>query len=1102
IVQAMDAEPLEQTAPQRMATRGGPRVNYAELNVSGSGGNKDKADDEGVFRSPTASTRGKKRRHDDGDSLSVSRRGRPRGALGRPRGGGRKGGLSGEAEERGLFGTVRSGKQLEATFDEWVSSYETYPDAAIHSLLQFFIYACGCKGQLERNLLNADFIKIVRQLTEGFDEESGDYPIVMTGQHYKKFRQNFSDGIHLLVSKCKASIIHDGTMMDKLVQLLIALTDSQARAFRHTATFAALKLSSALVDVAVELNEQQEKNKKLIEAEKSKMKQQKSAGEKMEELMRMKQDVEEKSEEIKQILSYIFKSVFVHRYRDVVPDIRSVCISELGVWILVYPHYFLEDSYLKYIGWCLHDKVPDVRHKCISALVPLYTRPDTAGKLELFTHKFKERLVSMVLDRDTDVAIQSCHLMTNIYRVFPGLLSVKDCIPIYEQVYANHGGLARAAAEFLNCKVFQQGDNSKENQYKLIKDLVTFFQEGEVHDHAAYLVDALIESNKMMKEWQIMVDLLLEDDQLEESSEGHLIEIMVCAVKQATSGEFPVGRSVVKRGAPAVVKELRLVKEEKKRLSLVFIPTIAPLLHKFMADREKVANLMTIPTFFSLDAYTSGHGEKHLKELLEAIRTVMERHADDEIMSSATEVLALLSTNTLTAQISEPFSIALIDTVMLQLRTAAAAFSADTTQGDEEDEAQLLSAFRKIAALLANMEVRRPELWDIVLPVVTAITDGKHAATEILELSLNVLSLCLQYDLHRTIEEGGKADSVKKLKKRRDQFITVAELVMQSLASGVETTFKCVTDILICFSSFDGLPDGVKTLTLNVNDRLASQLRRFVDDNVFSSTEDTSSMDQTSEIDLMHRKRSIVAQYCKLALHGVIVYSEAAHLLRHYVKYYQDFGDILKLLILKTRDTDRMANARMLSAALKLAYEDVKADSGGFVDPDAEVFSDLRDMAKRFSNSLGHDYEKSRDPLALIHRDGIIFALDKGDGTVRTPTKKQKAMLNSNAPPNISYLEVIYEFSHKLIRQDKQAVYNYLEKKVAELEMAPTAENQWQSYILYKNSLTDRHNDDNMSVISSAMSNFSMMTPTRGRGRGRPRGSAQGSRMMTPMSEI
>ncbi|GMT33576.1 hypothetical protein PFISCL1PPCAC_24873, partial [Pristionchus fissidentatus] len=1100
--QEMDSGPSELTTPQRMSTRGGPRVNYAELNMSG--GNKEKNEDEGVFRSPTANTRGKKRRLDDGDTLSISRRGRRGVALGRPRGGGRKGtgGLTGEAEERGLFGAVRNGRQLEATMDDWVNSYESYPDAAIHALLQFFIYSCGCKGQLERNLYNADFPKIVRQLTEGFDEESGDYPIVMTGQHYKKFRQNFSDGIHLLVTKCKSSIIHDGQMMDKLVQLLIALTDSQARAFRHTATFAALKLSSALVDVAVELNEQQEKIKKLIEAEKTKMKQQKSTGEKMEELIRMKGDLEEKSEEIKQILSYIFKSVFVHRYRDVVPDIRSVCISELGVWILVYPHYFLEDSYLKYIGWCLHDKVADVRHKCISALVPLYTRPDTAGKLELFTHKFKERLVSMVMDRDNDVAIQSCHLMTNIYRVFPTLLAVKDCIPIYEQVYANHGGLARAAAEFLNCKVFQQADESKENQYKLIKDLVTFFQEGEVHDHAAYLVDALIESNKMMKEWQIMVDLLLADDQLEESSEGHLIEIMVCAAKQATSGEFPVGRMVVKRGAPAVVKELRLLKEERNKLSLVFIPNIAALLHKFMADRDKVANLMTLPSYFSLDVYTSGHGEKHLKELLEAIRTVMERHADDEIMSTATEVLSFLGTNTLTAQISEAFSISLVDTVMIQLRTAAASFSSDSTQGDEEDEAQLLSAFRKIAALLSNIDIRRPELWDTVLPVVTVITDGKHAATEILELALNVLSLCLQYDLHRVIkEDSGKADAVKKLKKRRDQFIVASETVMQTMASGVETTFKCVSDVLISFSAFDDVNDNLKSLTFNVNKDLASKLRRFVDDNVFGSMEDTSSMDQTSEIEMMHRKRSLLAQYCKLALHGVIPYAEAAYMLRHYVKFYSDFGDILKLLILKTRDTDRMANAKCLISALKLAYDDTKMETGGYVDPDGDAFSNLRDMAKRFANSLGHDYEKSRDPLAVIHRDGILFALEEGDPTVQ-PSRKKKGVSNTNAPPNISFLEVIYEFSHKLIRQDKQALYNYLEKKVAVLPNAPTAENQWQSYILYKNSLTERLADDNMSIISGGISNISMMTPSRGRGRGRPRGSMHGSRMMTPMSEI
>lgn len=97
----------------------------------------------------------------------------------------------------------------------------------------------------------------------------------------------------------------------------------------------------------------------------------------------------------------------------------------------VYSTFFLEDSYLKYIGWSLFDKVlflilliklllnfkcADVRLKCITSLLTLYEKKDLVVRLELFTHKFKERLVSMVMDADTEVAIKTCQLMTYIYK--------------------------------------------------------------------------------------------------------------------------------------------------------------------------------------------------------------------------------------------------------------------------------------------------------------------------------------------------------------------------------------------------------------------------------------------------------------------------------------------------------------------------------------------------------------------------------------------------------------------------------------------------------------------------------------------------------------
>lgn len=62
--------------------------------------------------------------------------------------------------------------------------------------------------------------------------------------------------------------------------------------------------------------------------------------------------------------------LFMHRYRDVDPEIRQACISAMGSWIVSYPSLFLQDLYLKYIGWTLNDKVcPSLsRSSCVCFL--------------------------------------------------------------------------------------------------------------------------------------------------------------------------------------------------------------------------------------------------------------------------------------------------------------------------------------------------------------------------------------------------------------------------------------------------------------------------------------------------------------------------------------------------------------------------------------------------------------------------------------------------------------------------------------------------------------------------------------------------------------
>ena len=278
---------------------------------------------------------------------------------------------------------------------------------------------------------------------------------------------------------------------------------------------------TALVDVALTVSIHLDNTSRQYEAERQKTRD-KRASDRLEGLLAKHQELEENMDEIKNMLTYTFKSVFVHRYRDVVPEIRAICMAEIGIWMKRFPQNFLDDSYLKYIGWTLHDKVGDVRLKCLQALQPLYASEELKGKLELFTSKFKvsvflknsnfclcfglkltikllilyflliqDRIVSMTLDKEYDVAVQAVRLIISIHKYHREILSDKDCEAVYELVFSSHRAVSQAAGEFLNERLFtldetaqvpmrtQRGKKRLPNT-PLIRDLVQFFIESEV----------------------------------------------------------------------------------------------------------------------------------------------------------------------------------------------------------------------------------------------------------------------------------------------------------------------------------------------------------------------------------------------------------------------------------------------------------------------------------------------------------------------------------------------------------------------------------------------------------------------------------------------
>lgn len=561
-------------------------------------------------------------------------------------------------DENSLFWILRYSKNSITTIvDEWIENYKSDRDSALIALMQFFINASGCKGKITSEMqISMEHTSIIRKMTEEFDEESGEYPLIMAGQQWKKFRTHFCEFIQTLVKQCQYSIIYDQFLMDNVISLLTGLSDSQVRAFRHTATLAAMKLMTALVDVALLVSINQDNAARQYEGERLKGTHEISE-DRLEGLMTKRQELEENMDEIKNMLTYLFKSVFVHRYRDTLPDIRAICMVEIGIWMHKFSSNFLDDSYLKYIGWTLHDKVGEVRLRCLQALLPLYENEELKGKLELFTSKFKDRIVAMTLDKEYEVAVHAIKLVIKILKIHHDILTDKDCEIVYELVYSSNRGVAQAAAEFLNVRLFFV-DASIESHTKrgkkrlpntpLIRDLVQFFIESELHEHGAYLVDSFIESNPMIKDWECMTDLLLEDpgygeEMMDNKQESTLIEIMVSAVKQVALGEPPVGRGS-NRQKTLSAKEIKQIQDDKHKLTEHFIQTLPYLLEKYSADNDKLINLLSIPQYFDLEMYTTLRQESSLKSLLDKVTLIMSIGTDREVLEACAKTLEFLCT--------------------------------------------------------------------------------------------------------------------------------------------------------------------------------------------------------------------------------------------------------------------------------------------------------------------------------------------------------------------------------------------------------------------------------------------------------------------------
>ncbi|XP_061581993.1 cohesin subunit SA-2 [Cololabis saira] len=944
-----------------------------------------------------------------------------------------------------IYDAVCSGKSAIVTVvEEWLDGYKQSREAGLLVLINFIVQSCGCKGVVTREMFetmqNAD---IIGNLTKEFNEDSVNYPLSTPGPQMKRFKASLCEFFRVLVRSCRNSLIYDEYLFPSLLALLTGLSDSQVRAFRHTSTLLAMKLMTEMVEVSVTVSVQLQTTQRRADMENSKRPHERST-DRLEDLRAAFSQLQENRQDLSSMVNGILRGVFVHRYRDRVPEIRSVCIEGLGLWVKTNPEDFLNDGCLKYFGWTLHDKQSPVRLQCVRALQGLYQEKEFIGRLELFTSRFKERILAMVLDKDPDVAVEVVNLLMTIDQTTDEGLNEEECHQIFPLIYALHRGLASTAGAFVYNKLKDMtgpGDNGDEwsNNAAFLQILVTFFIESQFHDHGAYLVDSLwAVAGSELRDWGTMTDVLLQDTGLTYDEEGVLLEIMMCAMRQASQATPPTGRAPGKKMLS--MKDKKIQEQDRSRITTHFIPILPQLLAKYSADGGKVSLLLKAPLYFDLDMYSSiQRFDKHLDLLLSEICDIMKKHTDGIVLQAGARLVSSLCSEryTFSSRANQAFS-QLFDDLTDCFNT----YFDDLLQGAADDDEVYMAAIalKRIAVLSSAKDLNDWNLFDSCLKLLKSRTDSLEIHTELIVSALKFAAFHLMWAKVNAVNSQPSKADLKRLMKAVGSFCRLSQICLSMEEAEVrDEAFELLCDLLLLYSVSSVSTDpALQALVHLPADSLRSELAAFVLDNVFAETEEAEWTDEHEvkmKITLLQRRRNQLAGYCKLVMFGVLDLSAATTVFKHYSKFFKDYGDIIKETLSRSKLINPVLSAKTLCLTLQQLFSEMLTEDRSHQDP-----TEIRELAKKFAMSFGIDLHRVRKPIVALHMDSIRFAF----------RRSAEGEEGEEQHPYVPFLEILSEFSFKLLQQDRVVLAGFMKSE------CPAAALSCPAVRLYRASLESR----------------------------------------------
>lgn len=203
-----------------------------------------------------------------------------------------------------------------------------------------------------------------------------------------------------------------------------------------------------------------------------------------------------------------------------------------------------------------------------------------------------------------------------------------------------------------------------------------------------------------------------------------------------------------------------------------------------------------------------------------------------------------------------------------------------------------------------------------------------------LRYSLSACFYCLIWGL-RELEvqhEGGglTQTAIQEMRQRLDEFIEATQVLIRCSPhnSLKEEAYVSLCDLLIVFSEqLTTTANPLVDLICQPDKNLQSLLNEFVQSYVFVPEQNAEHDEH--RIEELHKRRNFLAAYCKLIVYNIMPTKTAADVFKHYVKYYNEYGDIIKATLSKAREINKVNCALTMCLSLNMIFQEVQRMASG-----------------------------------------------------------------------------------------------------------------------------------------------------------------------------